>query len=266
MIPADHPAIRDYLAEFPKADDKEACARIFLLDRLYEATGFAAGETGGVTLGDACWWYAKGRDEDEKALRWALAAVDEVISSRLQQLWIGANERTRPAIVREMKEDIWLFVRAASTHPDVQHALQYAAATAFLQMETYGRAEVPQLARDHPAVQASEKHARAATVRDLKHRVLALYPEVRFAIRCPIAEEVFQMFRGNAYEMVMEQLRREVFRFDLGTLDRGRCPVRCEIDHKNRRRVYTQEYAAPDLIPLERDDPKRTASPRVDMR
>ena len=227
MIQLSHPVVRDYLAAVRAGSpcDRDT-VRIFLLDRLYESGLGAVGEPNGPTLADACWWYAKGSDEDEPALREVLATLDEIVLERdpgaLHLLWVmwpqcSITRGERPGVVRE------LGVREYNN-----------GARAFWNIEPVQIGDIG-LLHLTPSL----------ALRDLRRRALALYPEVQFRLDFSLDEREIALARGEDYVglRVRHHFASHGFRVDL--------PIE-RIENPTFRRVeYRQTLTAPQLIPPE---------------
>lgn len=244
MIPLSHPLVQDYLRVAREHPGDETLPRILLWDRLQESPedgggGFPApGTPGGLDLPTVCWWYAKGSDEDEPALRTVLAVVDEMVNNggRIDVWSAEFKRRDRPTLVRGMSEDKRIFQYFLSRDIERSTELHYTGSW--------------RLADSNPAQQAASKCAKAVVLRDLRRRVLELYPEVEVTVRCEVSQYQYARLPTPMDEPVVALFWDNGFRLDLDTRERqSRRPIHRTEDRENRRWVYTQTLTAPDLIP-----------------
>ncbi len=244
MIPLTHPVIRDYLTAARTQPADSEMVRVYLFDRLADVGGFGfVGDPTGPTLADACLWYARCEDEDEPALRMALAEMDEVLHPNVME---GVMEKVRAQQVRAMSQDVQLFVNLVQQDDDVQRAIGDVASRGMIDLMTHGQAVLPRLRGNHPAVQAAENRARATIRRDLRRRVLALYTEVEVTVQCELSRNLYRE------PPILDACLAELFAVNGSRLDLdiGRSSVRREADNTPRW-IYTRTLTAPDLIPPE---------------
>lgn len=272
MIPLSHPILRDYLAAFRRQPLDSWETRVYLFERLMDEGGVGyVGDKDGPTLADACLWYARCDDQDEPALRMALAEMDEMLHPEHPMMLISnvpltalpggaisapveSKTQLRVELVRAMKEDVQLFVQAVSGYFPLQNAIAARAAAAYAGMMLGNELVSAELPRDHPAAQAASNRAKAAVCRDLRRRVLALYPEVEVTLRCalsnfeypeppPATKIVREFFANNGFRLDLDKRHEQFYHRIHRTEDRER-----------RLWVYTQTLTAPDLIPPEPPD------------
>lgn len=225
MIPVTHSLVQDYLSAYRERPDA-ALAHIMLNDRLIELGGFPRiGEPGGLGLGDVCWWYARCRDEDEEALRMALVMVDKVLGNDKRAARVQ-EERIRRADLD----------RRIAQQPEFQYYIQQQA----LAINWYG-SDVA-ISPDDPMWLRTKEKARAAAISDLKRRVLALYPEVRYKVSYRISDEK-QLPRREPRDMeALMRMMGEAAGFlpHVSTSSRR--------DYENHYTEYWQKFTAACLI------------------
>jgi hypothetical protein len=241
MLDLTAPPLSHYFASRPQPPDGGAAA-MACLDALLDRA-----ERPDALLGELCLAYARcawWRPEDggervacADPLRWLLAWLDA-----------GAGRQERAEQVRALESDRKLFVRVLREDP---HLLGLTVQTAGVIMAGHSNAWWPSLPAGHPVVAAAEQKALAVTGRDLRRRVLALYPEVRIEFGCTIDFEELQYSRVP----VAVLLRDRGLRPDLdpdGPDGRLRpAPIRTRDDDVFKCRRYRQRIAAPDLVPPE---------------
>lgn len=245
MIPLTHPVIHQFLAAARKGPCDSVMVRCYLFDRLTEAGCGFFGDPDGPSLRDACWWYARGEDEDEPALREVLATMDEML---------GHTERT--AQVRPMRASADEFVRLLCRDGELQEMTQQLAERAAMEATLYGRVVVSRLLGTHPVVKNAEQRALEGTRRDLRRRVLAMYPEVKVTLLLALSYHAVTLFTYPLQDI----LSASGFRVDLDT--DGTCPIRCGKYPKRPLWLYTQTLTAPNLIAPEPNRERDAVVPR----
>lgn len=186
-------------------------------------------------LAEWCLWLAE-------ALDWECRLLD------LWTAWVGQAEGESPRfqLMNDLALDIELFQRTVLEHSGLNRALGDLA----FRGVAYGRAI---LGTDHPAVQQAEAAARETCLRDLKRRVLVLFPEVVWKRALHVSEKKALLYMERKSGMTVEQTAHEI----AGRMGWGKrldWKPRSHWDGERRVWYFRETITADRLIPLKPGD------------